>query len=450
MNFDIFKWWSPKTEVSSFALLLTLLVAALTWWFIKVQQVKKSLEQRMVERAEELQMSEDRFRSFVESANDLIYTLSPAGIITYVAPNVESLLGYLSSELIGSSFTPIIHEDELPLCITFLQQVFETGTKQSGLEYRIRHKNGNWLWFVSNASLVTDAATGDSYFLGIGHDITSRKLLENDMRESDELLAQFMQHSPVHTYVQSVTPTESRTLKCSESFQQMLGLSSRDILGKTMEELFPPELAAKITADNWAIVTGGKAVELDEELNGRYYTTIKFPIVQRDRTLLAGYTIDVTERTLTEETMRQFNDALELGVEQRTLELRESKSRFDQLAEQSGTIVWEIDTEGLLTYISHVSEIIFGYHPDEVIGKMHFYDMHPESVREAFKEATLGIMERKEPLLNVEHTVQAKEGRTIWVSTSGIPILSDDGTLLGYRGSYTDITESKKLKEQLI
>ena len=118
MNFDIFKWWSPKTEVSSFALLLTLLVAALTWWFIKVQQVKKSLEQRMVERAEELQMSEDRFRSFVESANDLIYTLSPAGIITYVAPNVESLLGYLSSELIGSSFTPIIHEDELPLCIT--------------------------------------------------------------------------------------------------------------------------------------------------------------------------------------------------------------------------------------------------------------------------------------------------------------------------------------------
>jgi len=129
--------------------------------------------------------------------------------------------------------------------------------------------------------------------------------------------------------------------------------------------------------------------------------------------------------------------------------LLESNTRFDQLAEQSDTVVWEIDTTGLLTYISHVSEAVFGYHPDEVIGKMHFYDMHPESVREAFKEKALAIMERKVPLLNVEHTVQAKDGHIVWVSTTGIPQLAANGVLLGYCGSDSDITDRKRADDLL-
>ena len=141
---------------------------------------------------------------------------------------------------------------------------------------------------------------------------------------------------------------------------------------------------------------------------------------------------------------------LSYGLKQAEIELQESNSRFDQLAIQNGTIVWEIDSKGLLTYISHVSEAVFGYRPDEVVGKMHFYDMHPESVREAFKEKAFGIMGRKESLLNVIHSVQAKDGHIVWVSTNGIPILSADGTMLGYRGSDTDITENRKLKEQLL
>ena len=75
-----------------------------------------------------------------------------------------------------------------------------------------------------------------------------------------------------------------------------------------MTELFPPAFAAKIIADDWAVVSSGKELRLEEELNGRIYATIKFPIVQGDKKLLAGYTIDITERRQAEMILRKAKD----------------------------------------------------------------------------------------------------------------------------------------------
>ncbi|MCX6683656.1 MAG: PAS domain S-box protein, partial [Methanoregula sp.] len=129
--------------------------------------------------------------------------------------------------------------------------------------------------------------------------------------------------------------------------------------------------------------------------------------------------------------------------------LRESEERFDQLAEHSNTITWEVDGRGLYTYVSHVTEAVWGYRPDELVGRMHYYDLHPESGREAFKTATLAVFDRKEPFQDLENVTQTKDGRDIWVSTNGIPLLNADGTLRGYRGSNADITERKQGEEEL-
>ena len=129
--------------------------------------------------------------------------------------------------------------------------------------------------------------------------------------------------------------------------------------------------------------------------------------------------------------------------------LQESEARFEQLAEQSGVISWEVDASGLFTFVSHVSETVLGYRPDELVGRMHFYDLHPESGREAFKDAAFAAFERKESFCNLVNAIQAKDGRHMWFSTNGIPLLNADGKLLGYRGSDTDITERKQTDEIL-
>ncbi|MEI6423836.1 MAG: PAS domain S-box protein, partial [Lentisphaerota bacterium] len=130
--------------------------------------------------------------------------------------------------------------------------------------------------------------------------------------------------------------------------------------------------------------------------------------------------------------------------------LRESQERFAQLAKQSATLVWEVDAQGLYTYVSEVSEAVLGYRPDEVVGRMHFYDVFPESKRHELKAAAFAVFGRKEPFQNFVNAVHTKDGRQLWVSTNGLPIMNADGTLRGYRGSDTDITVRKQAEDALI
>ncbi len=147
--------------------------------------------------------------------------------------------------------------------------------------------------------------------LRAGNAEVERMRTEAALRDSNELFALFMKYSPVYTFIKEVTPTESRVIQASDNFRHMIGRTGIDMLGKTMSELFPAEFAAKITADDWAVVSGDKVLSVDETLDGRHYTTIKFPIRRQDKYILAGYTIDITERVQAQERERELQAKLE-------------------------------------------------------------------------------------------------------------------------------------------
>ncbi len=136
-------------------------------------------------------------------------------------------------------------------------------------------------------------------------------------------------------------------------------------------------------------------------------------------------------------------------AEQLSTELLESKIRYDLLAEQGGTVAWEIDPQGLYTYVSHVSISVWGYRPDELVGQKYFFDLHPEIGRAEFREAAMALISKKKEFLGLVNAVQTKEGPIVWVSTNGIPMLNADGTMRGYRGSDTDITDKRRAEEEL-
>lgn len=133
---------------------------------------------------EALRRSEEQFRSFVEHANDVVYSLSKEGLFIYISPNWTEFLGHVPEEVIGHSFTEFVHPDDLPVCTSFFYLVTHTEKKGSGVEFRARHKDGVWKWFSSTASMIHDVNTGNLVYLGIAHDISERKKTEEALRKA--------------------------------------------------------------------------------------------------------------------------------------------------------------------------------------------------------------------------------------------------------------------------
>jgi len=129
--------------------------------------------------------------------------------------------------------------------------------------------------------------------------------------------------------------------------------------------------------------------------------------------------------------------------------LRESEGRFQQVADNAQEWIWEVDAYGLYTYASPIVEKMLGYKPEEVVGRKHFYDLlHPED-REELKKAAFEVFAQKRSFREFINRNVHRDSETVWLSTSGVPMLDEKGNLLGYRGSDIDITERKQAEEEI-
>jgi len=248
--------------------------------------------------------SHERFANLFEFAVDGILIVSANGFITGANSCFCTMVDRKKEDIIGlhindSFFTPesLVRT---PLDFESLQQ-----GKTVVNEREILRPDGTIISVEMHSKMMPDKS-----YQSIYSDITQRKQAEEALAESNELLSLFMKNSPIYAYIKAVSPHESRVLKASENFKDMIGISGSQMIGKTMHELFPADFATKITEDDWNVSSNGKEIVVEEQINGRYYTTIKYPITTSSKTLLAGYTIDITERKLFEKTIEKHNKEL--------------------------------------------------------------------------------------------------------------------------------------------
>ncbi len=113
-----------------------------------------------------------------------------------------------------------------------------------------------------------------------------------------------------------------------------------------------------------------------------------------------------------------------------------SEERFRDIAANANEWIWEVDPRGRYTYSSPVVEQILGYTPEEVLER-HFYDFfHPDD-REALKQEAFKVVADKTAFCGFINRNVHKDGRSVWLATSGTPVLNPSGELLGYRGADT-------------
>lgn len=129
--------------------------------------------------------------------------------------------------------------------------------------------------------------------------------------------------------------------------------------------------------------------------------------------------------------------------------LLETEALLDRLAFLTKAVFWKTDRNGLITTVNENCEPVLGYTPKEVIGKMHFYDLHPLEGREEFKKWCMKVFEKREAFVNHINPAVTGSGRRIWLITNGIPIFGPGGSLKGYQGIDVDITERKNAEDAL-
>ena len=144
-------------------------------------------EERRIE--QELRESEMRFRGFVENAHDVVYSLSPEGVFTYVSPNWPDFLGEGAQNPLGQPFDHLIHPDDLVICRQFFEKTLIGGEKQTSPEYRVKFSEDGWRWHVSSGSPVKDEDGQVTGFIGIARDVTEQVALREQLLQSQKVEA---------------------------------------------------------------------------------------------------------------------------------------------------------------------------------------------------------------------------------------------------------------------
>jgi PAS domain S-box-containing protein len=395
----------------------------------RVLQVELEIQSEELRRARaELEAEQARYAALYDLAPVGDVTISEQGVILHANLTAASLLGVARNELVTQPISRFILEDDRHLYDCHRNQLGESGEPQT-CELRMLKEDGTLFWAQMEAT-VAQVERGDPECRVVMSDITERRRMEEALRENHEVFSLFLRHSPIYAYIKAVTPTESRVLQASDNYRQMIGISGADMVGRTMAELFPAELAAKMTADDWAVVATGEVLTVDEDLNGRNYTSIKFPIVRGDTTLLAGYTLDITDRKRAEAA------------------LRESEERFRRVFEEGrlGMVMASV-ADGRFTEANGAFCEMLGYAEEELTQRSFEDVTHPEH-RSRDVEAVKRLWEGQIPQYKTEKRYLRKDGETVWGSLTASLIRSTDGKPLYSLAMIEDITERKRAESE--
>lgn len=253
------------------------------------------------------------------------------------------------------------------------------------------------------------------------------------LKESNEKFVKAFRQSSV--FMALTTLKEGRYVDVNNVFLKFIGMKRDEVIGRTSREIgyITEEQRAELLNE---LKTKGCVENLELQVrtkNGqiRYglFSTVMMTI-DNEKYLLTDV-VDITDRKAMEKT------------------LKESEERFRSLVEATSDWIWETDAKGIYTYSSPRVKDILGYEPSEVLGKSPL-ELMPDDEAKRVGGIMFKNFEKPRPFMCFENLNIHKDGHTVILETSGVPVLDENGNLTGYRGIDRDITEKKDLEAQLL
>jgi PAS domain S-box-containing protein len=380
----------------------------------------------------ELKSSEYKYKFLFDNSPNG-YLLMKDGVFIECNRVAIELIGGTMEDIIGKTplaFSPQYQPDGRRSDV-IAQHVIDKATRGEEQMFEWVHLKLDGTPFIVEIFLSSLILADEQLLFIVWKDITERRHSEEKLRK----LSMAVEQNPLSIVI---TNLEGNIEYANSSTFKVTGYEPHELMGKNPRILKSGFTLASDHDELWRKITHGESWQgllHNRKKNGELYTekAIIGPIVDEKgkATHYLAIKEDITEK---------------IQIEQN---LATSEERFRQVAEQSQTVIWEVDLAGMYTYVNPVATRVFGYSPEELVGHKYFYDLYPEDLKEVYKKEAVALITEKITLRDFENPVQRKDGTIIWVSTNGTPIYNKSHEVVGYRGSDSDITERKFAEKQI-
>jgi PAS domain S-box-containing protein len=393
-------------------------------------------ERKRAERA--LQESEEKYRTMLEHAPDLIITVDEKGIVTSCNDVLEKNTDFSQNEVVGKHFleTPILQTVDPETA----QQVFNSILEGKYPE-RIEIK-----WFLKDGTPhISEVRIGltrkDDKIVGftaIVRDITKQKKAEEKLQESEEKFRNLAEKSPNMIFINKKGNVVYANTRCEE------------IMGYKKEEFYSPDF-------NFFTLIAPECLELlksnySTHLNGKDISPYEYSLITKEGKRL--------EAILTSKLMNYEGEQAILGIitditerKKTNEQLKESERKYRLLTENITDIIYIQDTNLNVTYASPSVKAMSGYTPEELMKLRPDKFMAPESFERGtadFKEAFTSTM--KDPNYEIplkQYEYVRKDGSTFWGELKMKMLRDANDNIVAVQGTLRDITERKRAEKEL-
>ena len=427
-------------------------------------------------RVEELVRQQDqRLSATYERAGIGIAAVAADGRLQQVNAHLASLLGYPPEELVGRSiFDAGLTEDAERDRAQFHRQV-DGEIDHYTIEKGFRRKDGGRLWVSITSSSVRDSENRFLYAVRVQHDVTDRKKAEESLaRRAEEQAALYEFTAALHhstsledVYERALDAIQ-RALSCERASVLVFDDSGvmRFVASRGLSESYRHAVDGhspwtRVTSDPRPICIedvghADLSSSLNDTIRGEGIQALAFiPIVAKGKLLGKFMTYYDQTHVFTEgEIDLALNLATQLGfaIERVRGELarqhaERSAQQLAAIVESSDDAIVSKDTEGIILTWNQGAERLFGYTPEEAIGRPVTILIPPERIDEEPK--ILARIKRGERVHHYETVRRRKNGELVDISLTISPVRDAAGTIIGASKIARNITERKQADAKL-
>lgn len=385
----------------------------------------------------ELFTKEDILQKAIESSNDGYWHIDLIQNQMHFSRQWKRMLGFEENELNDSFevFESLLHPDDKDIVLHVLDPYLKIGVGSYECEYRIKNKEGKYLWVLTRANVNFSDNGIPLQFVATNTDITSRIEYKRKLANSEAKYKKLL--GSIHEIIFEIDKRGIVTF-LNEAWERHLLFKVKKTVGTPYAKYVHPEdrpialevIAAPYSGDDLVHVTreirllaaNGKAVWMEIHFSLQYGENHALEEVK-------GTLVNIDERKRVE------------------LEKAAGENRLARISENISDLILEIDESGEYLFMSNAVRNMLGRNASEFIGKKAIFDVHPEEQEQINKNVFQQLLNGAKRVVE-QYRFKTADDDYIWVESIVQPLISVSGKRT-FIAALRDISARRKVEQEM-